>query len=214
MSSKGLTANNRIDLSVGDKFGKLTIVGEPISMNWILYYPCKCECGGEKHIRSQALREGRTISCGCHQKKRASEASKKHGMSHTTVHNRWMGMIGRCTNPRNHAYKDYGERGIKVCDRWLKFENFYADMGEPPTEQHSLDRIDNNGDYNPENCRWATKAEQANNRRSSKLITFQGITMTQREWEKFLNVPEKRIHEWLKKGKTMEDICNGKMPED
>jgi hypothetical protein len=94
----------------------------------------------------------------------------------------WHGMIARCTNPAVDSFPNYGGRGIKVCDRWAKFDAFLEDMGEPPTASHSLDRIDSDKDYSPENCRWASVKEQANNKRSNQTVTFQGITNTVAQW--------------------------------
>jgi len=191
----------RVDLAIGAKFNRWTIVGNPVSKDWVIFYPCKCECGTEKLIRSQQVREGRSLSCGCLRKERLQEANVKHGMSHTPAHNRWMGMVQRCTDPHHHAYKDYGGRGIKVCERWLTFENFYADMGDPPQPGMSLDRYpDNDGNYEPGNVRWATKKEQANNRRSSKLLTYNGETRTQAEWEDVHGLRRGQLWERLDRG--------------
>lgn len=114
-------------------------------------------------------------------KKNPAWFKKTHGMSATLIHRAWSGMLTRCTNKNTGSYHRYGGRGIKVCKRWLKFENFLADMGEKPTGL-SLDRIDNNKGYYPSNCRWATTKEQNNNRRSNVYITFQGRTMTAAQW--------------------------------
>lgn len=112
-----------------------------------------------------------------------------HGKTYTPEFKAWINMKQRSTNPRHHAYKHYGGRGIKVCDRWLhSFDNFFEDMGERP-ENRTLDRIDNDGDYSPENCRWATKKEQINNRRVSNLVTYRDRTHTMGNWAYLLNVP-------------------------
>ena len=109
-------------------------------------------------------------------------------MTGTYVFRIWTEMRSRCNNPRRKRYKDYGGRGITVCDRWQVFENFFADMGHPPTSKHSLDRKDNNKGYSPDNCRWATQTEQANNTRKNVRITFQGKTLTMKEWARELHV--------------------------
>ena len=123
-----------------------------------------------------------------------------HGMSRTPEYQAWKGMKHRCFNPNHKKYPNWGGRGITVCDRWLDFENFLADMGSRPTTKHSLDRINNNGDYSLENCRWATKAVQVNNRRSNHLITIDDVTLTIAQWEKEMGFSASVIHRRLKLG--------------
>jgi hypothetical protein len=101
---------------------------------------------------------------------------------HIREHDAWRGMLARCRNPRHPSYKNYGGRGITACERWNSFENFLDDMGKRPSPKHSLDRIDNNGNYEPGNCRWATRREQANNTRMNRFVTFDGRTMTLAQW--------------------------------
>jgi hypothetical protein len=105
----------------------------------------------------------------------------KHGKRHSSVYTRWASMLGRCQNPNKQSYRNYGGRGIKVCERWMKFENFYADMGDPPPGL-TLERLDVNGDYCPSNCTWATQKVQCNNQRHVKKFTFNGKTLTLSEW--------------------------------
>jgi len=127
----------------------------------------------------------------------------RHGMSDSSEYHSWEGMKQRCLNPNDPHYLDYGGRGITVCDRWLDFENFFADMGVKTTVKYTIDRIDNDGDYYPDNCRWATKKEQSNNKRNyrnSKLITIACVTLTIAQWTKEMGFAKNVIYDRLKSG--------------
>lgn len=163
-----------------------------------------CYCGKEFQARIPSIRLGLTKSCGCYRIVKIKETNIKHGHTcdyqESSEYNIWEGMRQRCMNVTNDAYMDYGGRGIEVCERWKhSFENFYSDMGKRPSLKHTLDRYpDQNGNYEPSNCRWATKKEQANNRRSNVLIEYKGEVKTLKQWCEALNMSYKLVHKRIK----------------
>jgi hypothetical protein len=152
-----------LDVPAGVRFGKLTVIGDaPRNARRERCVRVQCDCGSaEKVVRLSNLRAGTTAGCGCHRRKHGGACGEKRAPEYTC----WVSMIRRCNSESHPRFKDWGGRGITVCDRWLDYGNFLADMGRKPSPRHSLDRINNELGYFPENCRWATAAQQASNKR-------------------------------------------------
>jgi len=154
----------------GERFGQLLVKERfPNTKKGPVIWSCICDCGNKSFVATANLRNGTTKSCGCFRKKYVSDKHKTHGMAKTSTYRVWSGMKTRCLNPKSTNYTLYGGRGVLICDRWMLFENFLEDMGNRP-DSMTLDRIDVNGNYEPSNCRWATKKEQGENKRKCKLI--------------------------------------------
>lgn len=184
----------RIDL-VGQKFGRLTVVSlAPVRKNGQAVWFCRCDCGNEKAVSSYVLRSGVSKSCGClrveHGRAHGATAQLRHGEGgngkESIEYRAWGQMLTRCESASHKQFDDYGGRGITVCERWHRFENFLADMGRRPPigpeGRYSLDRIDVDGDYKPGNCRWATCKQQNRNQRKTVHTTIDGVTKPFQEW--------------------------------
>lgn len=201
-----------VDLS-GKRFGRLVVLEYLGYSKW----RCVCDCGKEKHVKGDALKSGRTVSCGCYHMDILSGKpahNRTHNMKDTPEFNIWSMMKNRCTNPNCNRHKFYKDKGIKVCDRWLGpngFQNFIADMGMRPGPSYSIDRIDNEGDYTPGNCRWATKKEQSNNQSRNLIICYNGREQTLALWCDELGLNYQRTWKRLKDGwdtkRAFEEPC-------
>lgn len=164
-----------IDL-IGRTYGRLTVLSRDENAGKEPRWRCVCECGSVKVIYGTSLRSGQTKSCGCLAKIITSKRSLKHGMFGSPEWRAWNSMKSRCHQPSNKNFINYGARGITVCDRWREsFENFFADMGARPSSEHQIDRVNNDGPYEPDNCRWATRKQNMRNRRNT--VRYGGLTL-------------------------------------
>jgi hypothetical protein len=183
-------------ITPGTRFGRWTALDQTQTRTYpsgtsIHFRLCQCDCGTIQVVGENKLRIGHSRSCGCLQAEVTTERSLKHGHSkrgkRTRVYGIWRNILTRCTNPNVPSYEDYGARGITVCERWLTFENFLEDMGEPPNGL-TIDRLENSVGYCKENCAWRTPLEQARNTRRNVKLTFDGLTLTMKEWAERLNI--------------------------
>lgn len=206
-----------VDL-LGKRFGRLTVVGRGESTKdkkavWV----CKCDCGNTKAVPASSLKSGHTRSCGClfyDSRKIVAEKQKgekshfyKHGLSDSRINSIYRGMKKRCYDKNEPAYRNYGGRGIKVCDEWLSdFMSFYRwAMGNGYNDDLSIDRIDVNGDYCPENCRWTDRKTQANNTRTNRKYSLNGETHTIADWARIYGVERKLVYKRISLGWTISE---------
>lgn len=195
---------------IGQRFGKLTVIKLEKEVK-TKYWLCICDCGKEKVMREYQLLVQGLKSCGCLQKSVGFYANYKHGFASNKgclkEYNVWASMKRRCDNPKEKAFKYYGAKGIKYCDRWKDFINFIEDMDLAPSDKHTLDRIDGTKGYYKENCRWATRKEQASNTKSNRWIEYDNQRYTLSEWARRLNTSPSYLHELLG-SYTMDQIKN------
>lgn len=199
---------------VPETFGRLTTIGPkfrlPVGTQGLhkFFQVCRCECGNLTVVGVPDLRAEHTRSCGCLFLEQLTDRMTTHGRTHADGYSSWANMIQRCTNPNYDSYHNYGGRGIRVCDRWLEapggYANFFKDMGERPSKRHTLERKLVNGDYTPENCKWATIEEQARNRRDNIMLTYKGKTQCRADWEAELGKRRHFIRDRMKRGWTLE----------
>lgn len=197
-------AYNFQDLS-GLRFGRWTVVSFT-GKTGPTYWNCRCDCGTERKVAAGNLKKGLTTSCGCWKDEKTSDRAATHRRSNCPEYRSWYAMRQRCGNPRNVAYANYGGRGITVCERWQhSFQAFLSDMGDKPTPAHSLDRVDNDGNYEPGNVVWASKHRQSRNKRTNRMLTFNGKTQTLEDWANELGLCHATIHRRLKDGWDLHD---------
>ena len=177
---------------IGNRFSRLVVIIDPMTHKDKVV--CQCDCGGKKEADRYALLRGAIKSCGC----------LRPGNKKKRAYSIWCSMKCRCDNKNEINYERYGERGISYAEEWSTFDNFYADMGDPPSDIHSLDRIDNNRNYNKDNCRWATPKEQALNKRNNKLVTYNGETKPLKMFCDEYRLDYKLVWGRLKKGWDIE----------
>jgi len=203
-SQESKPAHNRKDLT-GLIFGRWTVLRfhsirkySESNKDKKAMYLCECECGNRGVVCGNSLSQGNSKSCGCLNLEKIIERNRTHGKTGIRVYRIWQAMLTRCRNINVPNYNNYGGRGISVCKRWESFENFLKDMGNPKPNE-SIERIDNDGNYNILNCKWATKKEQSRNTRSNRKISFRGETLCLCEWAKRLKIDQASLRERLEK---------------
>lgn len=216
----------RKDLT-GMKFTRLSVISEEgRTKHGSVLWRCKCECGNETLTTTNLLNMGKTRSCGCYMREKVAEnmrigqkKTKTHGMTKERLYRIWIGMRARCTKANHHAYKNYGGRGITICVDWLTFQNFKNDMYESyltHAETHgeritTLERIDVNGGYNSENCKWIKLEEQASNRRNSRMLVYKGETLSLIEISRKYSISYDVLHKRLESGWSISDAIEKKV---
>jgi hypothetical protein len=185
-----------------DMVGRWTVLSLAPKRGRHRYWLCRCACGTEREVLGASLSSGQSHSCGCLR----TERPRKHGLSSSREYKSWTQMKQRCLNPGCERFKNYGGRGIRVCERWLRdFQRFLKDMGPRPPD-HSLHRIENDGDYTPENCKWATRKEQDRHRRSNRYVEFRGERLVMADWANRLGMSRGGLHSLLKNGHTLDSL--------
>lgn len=189
----------------GQRFGRLIALGPVEKLpNHIVVWLCRCDCGNLHHVRSANLNQHKVLSCGCLQSERAHDTFSTHGLSKHRLYDVWRSIVQRCTNPNNKGYKNYGGRGIAICDEWrhdfLAFYSYVSPLEYFGEQGYSLDRIDNNGHYEPGNVRWATRKEQLRNMRKNHTLSHNGKTQTVSAWAEELGVKRGKLQKRLNRG--------------
>lgn len=198
----------------GRRFGRLLVLSRHgTSPDRHITWLCRCDCGSQKVISGNSIRSGLTTSCGCYLNeviKRGDNKSSTHGMTSTGTYRSWNSMLNRCLNTQAPDYERYGGRGISVCQEWLVFEKFHADMGDRPIGM-TIDRKDVNGNYTAKNCKWSDRKDQQRNRRSNVLLSFQGQVKCAAEWAEITGLTVKVIYDRTRAGWSAEKTLTQKV---
>lgn len=207
----GIILQPRTEDLTGRTFSRLTVIKfalrrkSPNGTNKYLW-ECRCRCGSVKKVEAAPLKQGRVQSCGCLQKEITIQRCFKHGLTHHPIYNSWCCMKSRCMNPNFPEFKRYGKRGIEICNRWLKsFGNFLEDMGHSWKPGLTIDRINNDGNYEPGNCRWATAREQCSNKRNTLKVTFNGEQRPLKQLSEEFGINYTTVRSRLKSGASVLD---------
>ena len=186
----------------GKKFGNLTVISKKCNKNKNVYWNCICECGNNVEVKTSELNRGSTVSCGCYSKNRFIKENTKHDKSNTRLYKIWYGMKRRCYEEKNESYPRYGGRGITICKEWLDdFMSFYNwSMENGYSDKLSIDRIDNDGNYEPNNCRWATNSVQSRNQSNTIIVEIFGVKKPLAEWNEIVGVSYNRSYQRYKRG--------------
>lgn len=174
----------------GERFGRVVVIEEVSDPRPGVFWRCRCDCGGEVVARATAFRIGNTSSCGCFRREVTGSKNRRHGLTHRPEHKAWRHIKSRCHNPNDTEFRNYGGRGIAVCEEWRNnFESFFAHIGPRPTPHHSIDRINVNDGYRPGNVRWATVAEQTRNQRRNIWVEHEGRSMILSDFAALFGLP-------------------------
>ena len=206
-------------VKVGDKYNRWTVLERRGIKNRQSNWLCRCECGNEKEVRGPQLTSGKSKSCGCYNSEQKSKMASgykgknngmyRHGDFGTRLYGIWAAMKRRCNNPNTYWYKEYGGRGIKVCDEWYDYINFKQwAMDSGYEDGLTIDRIDNDGDYKPDNCRWVNWDVQENNRRDNVYVEHKGVVYTPKEIAKITGLSERTIYARIKKGWSSDKVMD------
>lgn len=196
-----------MDVQTGQRFGRFVVLADAPRRSGARAYCCVCDCGENRTVDGPALTRGLSQSCGCLKRERTGDARRSHGRSGDAIYRIWCGIKTRCSNPGRREFSYYGGRGISVCERWRDgdgsrsgFECFVADMGERPSPDHSVERIDNDGNYDPNNCVWATTLEQRRNTSATYKIAHGGEVLSTAAWSERTGIPALQIGRRIGRG--------------